>query len=194
VLRDRKTARVGAGDPAFDFTLRRLEPGKPPVHLAEACARRPVALVFASYSCPALGHEVGPLNELYREYERDVDFYLVYIREAHPEEEWVLEENRRRGIRLHVATSDSQRSAAATTCALRLQLEVPVLVDELDDEVARAYGGWPARCYLIGRGGTVVYQGGKGPTGFRVHELRAAIKRELKRDLKRADRQTARRM
>ena len=54
-----------------------------------------------------------------------------------------------------------------------------MVVDGLDDELARAYGGWPDRLYLIGRDGRIAYQGGEGPFGFKPEELEAAIEREL---------------
>jgi hypothetical protein len=72
-------------------------------------------------------------------------------------------------------TTDEARSDVAAACALRLALELPVLVDRVDDAVARAYGGWPDRLYLIAPDGTVAYQGGEGPDGFAPEELGEAI-------------------
>jgi len=53
-------------------------------------------------------------------------------------------------------------------------LGVPTLVDDLDDAVARAYGGWPDRLYLIGRDGRVAFQGDEGPFGFKPELLEQA--------------------
>jgi hypothetical protein len=105
----------------------------------------------------------------------DVDFLLVYVREAHPEDAWVLEENREQGIRVADPRSHEEREA----CALRLERRIPVLVDDLDDGVARAYGGWPERLYLVDRDGRIAYQGGRGPFEFFPHELEQAIERLL---------------
>jgi Iodothyronine deiodinase len=55
---------------------------------------------------------------------------------------------------------------------------MPVLIDGLDDAVARAYGAWPDRLYLIGRDGRIAFQGGEGPFGFKPDELEAAIESE----------------
>ncbi len=46
---------------------------------------------------------------------------------------------------------------------MRLRTRIPVLLDDVDDEVALAYGGWPDRLYLIGRDGRVAFQGGSRP-------------------------------
>ena len=108
-----------------------------------------------------------------------VAFLIVYIREAHPEDGWVLAENRREGVALVDPASIDERAAAAQTCTLRLRTRIPVVLDGVDDAVALAYGGWPDRLYLIDRGGFVAFQGGRGPVGFRPEELEAAIEAEL---------------
>jgi iodothyronine deiodinase-like protein len=106
---------------------------------------------------------------------------VVYIKEAHPEDGWVLAENRREGIALTDPTSREERTEVAAACATRLRLGIQVLVDELDDGVGRAYGGWPDRLYLIGRNGEVAFRGEEGPFGFKPAELESAIEVELSR-------------
>jgi hypothetical protein len=58
---------------------------------------------------------------------------------------------------------------------LKLALEIPALVDEMDDAVASAYAAMPERLYLVGRDGRIVYQGGMGPMFFRPGEWEEAI-------------------
>ena len=118
---------------------------------------------------------MGALEELAERYGDRAAFLVVYVREAHPEDGWVLEENREAGIALRDPTTYEERTA----CALRLPLSLPLLVDDLDDRVARAYGAWPERLYLVGRDGRIAYQGGRGPWDFRPEELGEALEREL---------------
>jgi Iodothyronine deiodinase len=122
---------------------------------------------------------LGELEELHERHGADVAFFIVYIREAHPEDGWVLEDNRDERIELVDPVSLEERAAAADACALRLRTTIPILLDDVDDAVASAYGGWPDRLYLIGRDGTVAFQGGRGPDGFRPDELAHAIELEL---------------
>jgi hypothetical protein len=105
----------------------------------------------------------------------------VYIREAHPEDGWVLASNRDDGIAVVDPTSDAERRDVAAACGVRLSISMPVLLDTVDDEVALRYGGWPDRLYLIGRDGRIAFQGGEGPFGFKPDELGAAIEAELAR-------------
>jgi hypothetical protein len=122
---------------------------------------------------------LGSLHELWERYRDRVDFVVVYIREAHPEEGWVVSMNRDQDIRVSDPTSDLERNEVAATCAIRLEIRMPVVVDKVADEIARAYGALPDRLYLIGRGGRVAFQGEPGPFGFHPEALEAAIEREV---------------
>jgi hypothetical protein len=125
---------------------------------------------------------LGDLHELYERYHDRVAFFVVYIREAHPEDGWVLSDNRERGIAFPDPASTEERFDVGDACATRLAIRMPTLVDGVDDAVARAYGGWPDRLYLIGRDGRVAFQGEEGPFGFAPELLERAIEAELGRN------------
>ena len=123
---------------------------------------------------------MGSLHEMAERHRDRVDFAVVYIREAHPEEGWVITMNRDQDILVNDPTTDPERNEVAMTCAIRLQIRMPVVVDRVDDEIARAYGALPDRLYLIGRGGQVAFQGEPGPFGFKPEALEKAIEKELR--------------
>jgi hypothetical protein len=104
-----------------------------------------------------------------------VHFVVVYIREAHPEEGWVISPNRDNGIVVNDPTTTEDRFEVAQTCALRLKIRMPVVVDDIDDQIASAYGALPDRLYLIDQDGLVAYQGERGPWGFKPDDLASAI-------------------
>ena len=52
---------------------------------------------------------------------------------------------------------------------------MPLLVDEIDDRVGRAYSGMPDRLYVIDRDGKVIYKGGRGPFGFKPGEMEQSL-------------------
>jgi Iodothyronine deiodinase len=116
---------------------------------------------------------LGALSRLVERYRSEVEFLVVYVREAHPEDGWVLAENRRAGVAVRDPLSTEERVASAA----RVELAIPFVVDRVDDEVGRRYGGWPDRLYLVGRDGLIAYQSGPGPDGFVVAELEEAIER-----------------
>jgi hypothetical protein len=108
-----------------------------------------------------------------------VQFLLVYIREAHPEDGWIIAENRRSGISVLDPHTDEQRREVASACATNLRLDMQTVVDGVDNAVASAYGGWPDRLYLVRSDGRIAFRGGEGPFGFKPDELERAIEREL---------------
>lgn len=122
---------------------------------------------------------MGTLDALADRYRDRVSFLAVYIREAHPEEGWILPENRRSGVAVEEPKSSQARRGVAAACAANLRLQMPMVVDGIENAVASAYGGWPDRLYLVDRARRIAYQGGEGPFGFKPTELGQAIEREL---------------
>ena len=108
---------------------------------------------------------------MFARYRDRVDFYSVYIREAHPVDGWSMESNERVGIKVTQPTSTEERTQAAVHCCASLKMAMPMLVDSIDDRVGRAYSGFPDRLYLIDRDGRVAYKGGRGPFGYKPREL-----------------------
>jgi hypothetical protein len=126
---------------------------------------------------------VGALEALHQRFGDKVAFFVVYIKEAHPEDGWVLESNRSEEIMVRDPATLQQRAEVAGTCAVRLEMRIPILLDNPHNKVAAAYGGWPDRLYLIGRDGKVAFQGGEGPFGFKPEELERALEAELANEL-----------
>ncbi|MGH7687016.1 MAG: deiodinase-like protein [Candidatus Dormibacteria bacterium] len=178
-LRDLGTPKLSVGDIATDFALRRLDDPEQTVQLSQFRGERPVVLVLGSYSCPPFRVNLAAIDRLYRTYSDRVAFFLVYIKEAHPEQQWVLTWNRKIGIRVNDPTTFAERAALATTCVERMNVAMPVLVDDLDNSVASTYGGWPVRLWLVDRDGRVAYRANEGPFGFKPDDLRRAIEAEL---------------
>lgn len=87
----------------------------------------------------------------------------------------MLPENRRSGVSLHEPVTEGERLGVAATCSVNLEMRMPMAVDGLDNAVASTYGGWPDRLYLVRRDGTIAYQGGDGPFGFKPAELERSI-------------------
>ena len=129
------------------------------------------------------------LHDLYEKYSEQVQFLMVYIREAHPVDGWWLG----RGLfglaikiaRLQAATdvydpkTIEERRAVAGRCDVALQYGIPTLVDEMDDGVNKAYAAWPTRLYFLGLDGRVVYGAGLGPFDFKPAKLGQAIETYL---------------
>ena len=124
---------------------------------------------------------------MWENYGDAVQFYVVYIREAHAIDSAVPlggEEDASLGGGENPIMEDAvtfeEREAAAATCATKLALEpMPMLVDDMDDTANKAFCAWPERLYLIGADGRVAYKGGVGPMFFRPDEWSEAIEQHL---------------
>ncbi len=113
---------------------------------------------------------------MYGRYGEQVAFFVVYIQEAHTRDGWQVPENEREGVVYEQPETASEREAVAEACALRLNLSIPTLIDEMTNEVDQAYAALPDRLYLIDAEGRIAYKSGPGPMGFKPQELEAAIK------------------
>jgi hypothetical protein len=100
---------------------------------------------------------------------------MVYTRETHPKGGWEADENRFGRVDITQPRDYSERAKAAVTCRKLVGLEVPVLVDMIDDRVCSTYSGMPLRLYLIDRQGKIAYKGARGPYGFKPAELERAL-------------------
>ncbi len=134
------------------------------------------------------------LGDLYKTYKNQVEFIVVYIREAHPIEGWWLGEGLiwetltkdfapRVSTSIYEPTTLEERQAVASACRNALQYGIRTFVDSMDDTVSKAYAAKPTRLYFIGRDGRVEYEGPLGPWGFSPEELKNAIDQYLKTNI-----------
>ncbi|AMV35398.1 Iodothyronine deiodinase [Pirellula sp. SH-Sr6A] len=159
---------------APDFELK-TQDGKETIRLSKHYHDKPIVLIFGNYTC-------GPFRRFYRELD-DVCHSLkgrihcfgIYVREAHPEDGWIMESNSRMGVRLPQPKTFEERIAVAQTCATKLNYRMPLLVDSIDDTVGNQYSAMPGRVYVLDRNGRVLYRSSRGPFGFRPGEVEQAI-------------------
>jgi hypothetical protein len=97
--------------------------------------------------------------------------------EAHPIDAWQTESNVKEKISVASAKSLEERCAVADTCLTKLSIEIPAVIDDLNNTTENAYTAWPDRLYVIDRDGRVAYKSAPGPYGFKPAEVAATLKR-----------------
>ncbi|MGH7151066.1 MAG: deiodinase-like protein [Planctomycetota bacterium] len=118
------------------------------------------------------------MKEIFETHREEVEFFFVYIREAHALDSLWPIAGPDSPLVEEPATSE-ERHAIAGTCSASLALEaIPLLVDDMDGSVERSYEAWPDRLFLVDRQGRVAYRSGPGPFGFEPDELEEAIRLE----------------
>ena len=117
------------------------------------------------------------LNELYDTYRDRVDFFLIYIREAHPANGWQVPNNLIEDIVYDEPTSDEARTEIASACQARPRYrDADAGRPRIDNDVERKYVGLPMRQFLIDAEGRIVYAGAKGPFGWDDEAFEEALK------------------
>ena len=159
---------------APDFTLKTVD-GKEEVTLSKLVGPKPVVLIFGNFTCGPFCSQSGNVQKLYERYKDRATFVMVYVREAHPKDGWVMSSNEAIGLSIAQPRTYEERVGVAEKCVGKLKFGMPVLVDSIDDKVGGRYSGMPSRLYLIDSEGKVAFKNGRGPFGFKTAELESAL-------------------
>ena len=111
-----------------------------------------------------------------------VEFFIVYIQEAHPTDGWQVPQNVDEDVLFATPTSLDEREGVAEACAIKMKLTIPTLVDDMENTTDADYAAKPDRLYFIGADGRIAYKGPPGPFGFKPKLLIAAIESYLNQD------------
>jgi peroxiredoxin len=133
------------GECAPDFEARTLD-GET-IELSNYRGKKNVVLTFGSLTCPMTAGSIGGMNDLYDEYHGDdVQFFFVYVREAHP------------GERVPAHGSIEEKTRAAEVLCDEEDVEMPIIVDELRGPIHRKYGKLPNSTFIIDKSGRVAFR------------------------------------
>jgi hypothetical protein len=83
------------------------------------------------------------MEEIRYRFDGQVEFFVVYVREAHPTDGWQTDSNVAEGILHRQHQSYEEREEVAATCSMDLHLSLPVLIEEMDNVIDDAYGAAP---------------------------------------------------
>ena len=135
---------VVEGEEALDAVLFDLQGRR--VELSSLWKQKPIALEFGSITCPIFVGKGPTMNVMADRYTGEVDFYVLYTREAHPGSNYPAH----------------QSLDAKLQCAADLVREEGVgrtiLVDAVDGETHQSYGAMPNSVYLIGTDGVIAHR------------------------------------
>jgi hypothetical protein len=154
-----------AGQLAPDFDLPTVNGGR--FRLRECIHQRPVLLEFACITDPVAAGARPVLKNLYDEFGDRIQFVSVYVREAHPGENYPHH------------TSYKQKMHHARDWVSQEGILWTVAVDSLEGTTHQAYGCTVNPAYLIGRSGHVAFRAlCAGQEGLLRDKLRELLRRE----------------
>jgi len=108
-----------------------------------------------------------------KKYGDRVRFLTLYIKEAHPLDEWQMDSNEKENVCYPQPKTTAQRVAIANDFVKRFHYDVPLVVDRIENPANAVYAGWPERFYIVDEAGVIVYKGKPGPFGFHPDEVEA---------------------
>lgn len=124
------------------------------------------------------------MEALYKAYKGEAQFFLVYLREAHPSRAKPSAETSRakaparRPGRISIAQPKTmaERVIAADKCMKGMKLTIPILLDSIEGDFIKAYTGFQAGTVVIDIDGKIAYWTRGGPWGCKPAEAEAALK------------------
>lgn len=131
-----------ADDPAIDFSCVDFEGN---THRLSDFRGKWVVLETGSATCSQYTKNIHRIKNLRKEFP-DVEFIIVYVREAHP------------GERLRQHRSFTEKLSAAKLLPQKYGEHRTILIDSLEGDMHRAYGAMPNLVYVINPDGIVHYR------------------------------------
>lgn len=157
-----KTEAPAVGENAPDFELK--TPAGDIVSLTDLLGEKPIVLQLGSHTCPVYRYRRFSMSKLYRDYADKAHFLLIYTLEAHPvgainpyvDKEWVSSFNYLTNTLVEKHENAEQRQKMAAHSTSKLNVAYPVVVDNMNNEIWRAYGRAPSAAFVIDKQGRVV--------------------------------------
>jgi Spy/CpxP family protein refolding chaperone len=118
--------------------------------------KRVVVLEFGSATCPSFRDHAQEMDQLQTRYSNEVSFCIVYTREAHPTDGWDVQRNHDDQINVQQTTSVLERRDMARKTRAYLHIRIPIVVDDMNDSISKAFNGFPNATVIIGKGGAIV--------------------------------------
>jgi len=101
-----------------------------------------------------------------KQFSTEVQFLLVYIAESHAVDEWPVGET----IIKKQHTTLQERIAACEECLEDFNLDMPTVVDTMDNDFHHTFSCWPIRFYLI-KNGVFEYVARPQCSGYNLAEI-----------------------
>jgi thiol-disulfide isomerase/thioredoxin len=107
---------------------------------------KPVLLIFGSMTCPMTASAMPSLQALYAEFSGQIDFIMLYVREAHPGE--------------HFTQSETIEDKLENARKLKQFYDIrwTVAVDNIDGDLHRALDPKPNAAFLMSNTGEILFR------------------------------------
>lgn len=106
------------------------------------------------------------MEQMYQDYKDIAAFRIVYIREAHAaDSDRPVNYAKEKDITQH--RNYGERCTVAQLLVEEKKLNIPAIIENMGNEVDKAYHAAPTRAFLVRKDGKLGVAGGRGPRGFK---------------------------
>ncbi len=135
---------AGAGDSFPAFQLETTDGNR--LLSEDVFGDKPVLVIFGSMTCPMTASAAPSVQKLYEEFGDRVRFLMLYVREAHPGENFGQSETMEEKLKYARALKEFYG------------IEWTVAADNIAGDLHRALDPKPNSAYLVDNGGTIVFR------------------------------------
>ena len=107
---------------------------------------KPVLFIFGSMTCPMTASAAPSVQNLYEEFGDQVDFIMLYVREAHP------------GELIQQAETMQEKLAHAQALQKLYDIDWPVAADGINGDLHRALDPKPNSAFLVSSEGIILFR------------------------------------
>ncbi len=136
--------QVVPGEKALDEILYDLKGNT--VQLSTLWKESPIVVEYGNITCPVFVGKVTTMESLSERYAGLIDFYVLYVREAHPGQNYPAHRDL------------PEKLSYATDLRSEEQIGRTILVDDIDGKMHIDYGALPNSVYLIGKDGVIAHR------------------------------------
>ena len=116
---------------------------------------------------------------MFEQYKDRANFLTIYVKEAHPQDEWRIDSNEKEGVCYMQPKTMAERVAIANNFVKKFGYKIPLVIDPIENPANEAYAGWPERFYIVETDGSIVYKGKPGPFGYHPEEIEDWLKKRF---------------
>ena len=114
--------------------------------------------------------KLSELRQVATQFADIANFTTTYISETHPANGWDFSGNKYK-INQHISLQKRLLAASLLLDDEELRPPGTFLVDKMDTEAELVCGALPERLYIV-IDGVIAYEGERGPTGYKVSEVK----------------------
>jgi peroxiredoxin len=145
--------KIAVGAAAPNFVLKNLD--NKSVSLLNLRGK-PTVLVFGSFTSPTFRDKTAAFDAVRKDYRNKANVLVIYTAEAYPNNEWDVQRNIDEQIRVAQHTSLDERVKMAKLTRDGLKIDTEIVVDDIDDGVAKAYDAMPNGCVILDAAGKII--------------------------------------